>query len=160
MANDTQSGETDFVQLAFALPGGETKEERTLRSDAIHNARAIKRARRLREKHPERIVASFSADDYEKTFDLPEETKEQRRAKRQAIREANRTRNRYGRGMKPYLWAQRHLLLCETYAQIDLFTDDYPQARTRLDEKQAQETQAAIEAAAQRKSEALARKRR
>ena len=141
------------------MPEGATKEERTLRSDAISNARAVKRAVRLREKHPERDVESFSADDYEKLFDLPEDTKQQRKEKRQAIRKANKVRNHYGKVKKPYLWAQRHLLLSEAYAQIDVFTDEYPLAKARLDARRAQEEEAARAAAAQRKTEALARRK-
>ena len=61
--------------------------------------------------------------------------------------------------MKPYLWAQRHLLLSEAYAQIDAFTDDYPLVKVRLDERRALEEEAARAAAAQRKTEALARRK-
>ena len=159
MADDETGKTADFEQLAIALPGGANKEERTLRSDAISNARAVKHAARLREKHPERDVESFSADDYEKLFDLPEETKAQRQEKRRAIRAANKIRNHYGKVMKPYLWAQRHLLLSEAYAQIDAFTDDYPLVKARLDERRALEEEAARAAAAQRKTEALARRK-
>ena len=159
MADDETGKTADFEQLAIALPGGANKEERTLRSDAISNARAVKHAARLREKHPERDVESFSADDYEKLFDLPEETKAQRQEKRRAIRAANKVRNHFGKVMKPYLWAHRHLLLSEAYAQIDAFTDDYPLVKARLDERRALEEEAARAAAAQRKTEALARRK-
>ena len=159
MADDETGKTADFEQLAIALPGGANKEERTLRSDAISNARAVKHAARLREKHPERDVESFSADDYEKLFDLPEETKAQRQEKRRAIRAANKVRNHFGKVMKPYLWVQRHLLLSEAYAQIDAFSDDYPLVKARLDERRALEEEAARAAAAQRKTEALARRK-
>ena len=159
MADDETGKAADFEQLAAALPEGITKEERTLRSDAISNARAVKRAVRLREKHPERDVESFSADDYEKLFDLSEDTKQQRKEKRQAIRKANKVRNHYGKVKKPYLWAQRHLLLSEAYAQIDAFTDEYPLVKARLDARRALEEEAARAAAAQRKTEALARRK-
>lgn len=159
MADDETGKTANYEQLAIALPVGTTKEERTLRSDAISNARAVKCAIKLREKHPERDVESFSADDYEALYDLPEKTKAQRREKRQAIKAANKVRNHYGKVMKPYLWAQRHLLLSEAYAQIDAFSDDYPLVKARLDERRQLEEEAARAAAAQRKTEALARRK-
>ena len=154
-AGDT---ETDFEKIAIALPQGECKEERTLRSDAIGMARAVKRSARELEKHPESATEEISADDYEELFDLPEETKEQRAEKRLKIKEANRKRNRYGKVMKPYIWAQRHVLLADTYENIDDFTADYPQSKQRLDEKRLEEKRAADEAAAKRRSEAQARR--
>ena len=159
MTAENADGATDFSRLAAALPQGCDKETRTLRSDAIANAKAVRQARRLCVKHPERIVDTFSADDYEKLFDLPEETRQQRQEKRQAIRSANKVRNRYGKQQKPYLWAQRHILLGEAYADIDAFTDDYPQAKARLDTRRQLEQEAEIAAAAQRKTEALARRK-
>ena len=154
-AGDT---ETDFEKIAIALPQGECKEERTLRSDAIGMARAVKRSARELEKHPESATEEISADDYEKLFDLPEETKEQRAEKRLIIKEANRKRNRYGKVMKPYIWAQRHVLLADTYENIDAFTADYPYSKQRFDEKRLEEKRAADEAAAKRRSEAQARR--
>ena len=159
MTAENADGATDFSRLAAALPQGSDKETRTLRSDAIANAKAVRQARRLRAKHPERIVDTFSADDYEKLFDLPEETRQQRQEKRQAIRSANKVRNRYGKQQKPYLWAQQHILLGEAYADIDSFTDDYPAAKARLDEQRRLEQEAEIAATAQRKTEALARRK-
>ena len=154
-AGDT---ETDFERIAVSLPQGECKEERTLRSDAISMARAVKRSAKELEKHPESASEEISADEYECLFDLPEETKEQRAEKRLKIRVANRKRNRYGRIMKPYIWAQRHVVLCDAYENIGSFTADYPQARQRLDEKHLAEKKAAEEAAAKRRLEAQARR--
>ncbi|MBQ6264506.1 MAG: MFS transporter [Clostridia bacterium] len=157
---ESQAGstETDFEKTAVSLPQGECKEERTLRSDAIGMARAVKRSAKEIEKHPESAVEEISADDYENLFNLPEETKEQRAEKRMLIKDANRRRNRYGKVMKPYIWAQRQVMLADAYENIDLFTADYPQAKQRLDEKRLQEKKAADEAAAKRRSEAQARR--
>ena len=150
--------ETDFEKIAVSLPQGECKEERTLRSDAIGMARAVKRSAKELEKHPESATEEISADDYEELFDLPEDTKEQRAEKRRLIKDANRKRNRYGKVMKPYIWAQRHVLLAGTYEDIDAFTADYNQSKQRLDEKHLAEKKAAEEAAAKRKMEAQARR--
>ncbi len=153
-------GETDYELLAYKLPEVQSKEERTLKSDAINNARAIKRARRMIAKHPEKEVREFSAEEYEKLFDLPEDTAEQRREKRGLIKAANRERNNYGKVMKPYIWAERHILLSEVYADIDSFTADYKNARKRLDEKLEADRIEAEGAAVKRKTEAKLRRLR
>ena len=117
----------------MTLPQGGRREDRALRSDAIHMARAVKRSEALLAKYPETKNA-LSADEYELLYGLPEDTKEQRREKRTLLRAANRERNRCGKVMKPVLWAQRNLLLCEAYANLESFEADYPQAQHRLEE--------------------------
>ncbi len=123
----------ELEKLAVTLPQGGRREDRALRSDAIHMARAVKRSEALLAKYPETKNA-LSADEYELLYGLPEDTKEQRREKRTLLRAANRERNRCGKVMKPVLWAQRNLLLCEAYANLESFEADYPQAQQRLEE--------------------------
>lgn len=154
-AGDTQ---TDFEKIAVSLPQGECKEERALRSEAINMARAVKRSAREIEKHPESVFEGISADEYEKLFYLPEETKEQRRQKRMKIKEATRRRNRFGKVMKPYIGARRHIVLFEAYENISSFAGEYPQAKQRLDKKRLDEKKAAEDAAAKRKQEIQARR--
>jgi hypothetical protein len=145
----------DIAGLIGSLPKGETKEEKTLRSDAVHMLRAAeKESARAADDTP----LTFSAAAYEALYDLPEDTPEQRAGKRAAIKQANRGRKAYARRMKPYLWAQRHVLLAQTYRDIDAFTKDYPDAKRRADEAAAQAKAAAQKAAADRKAEAAARK--
>ena len=133
---DDALGGCDLEALACALPQGESREDRALRSDAVHMVRAVKRTAKMMEKHPEWAAQVLTADDYERLYDLPEDTKEQRREKRALLKDANRDRSRYGKMMKPRLWAQRNILLCDAYADIDAFAADYPQAKLRLQEKQ------------------------
>lgn len=116
-------------EKAVHLPPAETKEEKQLRGDMIRMARAAKRQATL----PRGAVTSFSPADYEALYDLPEDTKEEKKAKNAAIREGNRARRSYGRTMKPYLWAARHVNLSEAYADIDSFMEDYPAAKARRD---------------------------
>ena len=142
-ASERGNAETDFEAMAVSLPQAEGKEERNLRSEAIDMARSIKRRAREIEKHPERAVFEFSADDYEALYDLPEDTKEQLKDKNRRIKEATRLRNRYGKLMKPYIRAERHILLSEAYENIDDFTSDYPQAKIRYDEKRREEEEKA-----------------
>lgn len=125
------SGEGAFERQALALPPAQTKEEKQLRGDAVRMARTVKRSVKAVAKHPEGTVTSFSAAAYEALYDLPEETKEERKAKSAAIREGNRQRRLYGSVMKPYLWARRHVTLCEAYADVDGFLSDYPAAKAR-----------------------------
>lgn len=145
----------DIAALIGSLPRGETKEEKTLRSDAVHMLRS---AAKESAKAADGTPLSFSAAAYEALYELPEDTPEQRAEKRAAIKRGNRERKAYARRMKPYLWAQRHVLLAQTYRDIDAFTNDYPEAKRRFDEARAHEKAAAEKAAADRKAEAAARK--
>ena len=146
--------------LAAALPRGATKEERTLRDNAVRMARAVIRARRQAEKHPDRVIASFDAAAFEALFDLPEETPEQRKEKRAAIRQAEKERKAWGRQAKPYLWARRHLLLAQTYADPDAFLVDYPEAKRRRDGQRAAQAREAEEAKARRAAAAVRKRSR
>ena len=138
----TEEDGGDLEAAALALPRGACKEERALRSDAIHMARAAKRNKQSHSVQPETQQPIFSAEAYERLLELPEETKEQRREKRALLKTATRERNRCGKRMKPVLWAQRNLLLSETYAQLDAFEADYPQAKRRLEGSAAERTDA------------------
>lgn len=153
------AADTDPQVLAAALPQGADKAERTLRGDAIRMARGVIRAEQQAAKHPENVPLSFDAAAFEALFDLPEETPEQRKEKRAAIRQAERERKAWGKRAKPYLWAQRHLLLAQTYADPDAFLADYPEAKQRRDERRAAQTREAEEAKARRAAAAAARKR-
>ena len=145
MISESEPGstETDFESYALALPKGEYKEEKNLRSDAISMARSIKRRAREIEKHPEKAVFEFSADEYEALYDLPEDSREQLREKNRKIKEATRRRNSYGRLMKPYLFAKKHIMLSETYENLDDFISGYPEAKSRYDEKRREEEEKA-----------------
>ncbi len=119
--DEATSDAPDPEAMAAALPQGKTKEERTLRADAIHMARAMNRTKKALAKHPEQAVEEFFADAYEALLELPEDTKEQRREKRAKLKTANRQRILFGKRMKPRLWAERNLLLCEAYADLGAF---------------------------------------
>lgn len=149
----------DPQALALALPQGADKAERTLRGDAIRMARAVARAGQQAERRPEIAAVTFDPAAFEALFDLPEETPEQRKEKRAAIRAAQRDRKLWGNREKPYLWARRHLLLAETYADPDAFLADYPQAKRRRDERRAAQAKEAEEAKARRAAAARAKGR-
>jgi hypothetical protein len=121
-------------------------------------ARAARRTKASLIKHPENAAEAVTAEEYEELFDLPEETKEQRKEKRRLIKAATRQRNSYGKVMKPCLWAQRHVLLRDAYENLSDFTVGYTEARARLDGKAAEEKRKADLAAQRRKAEAQARR--
>ena len=144
----------DLEQMAYTLPKGETKEDRALRSDAVHMVRAMLRVGTATAD----LSDVISAEDYEALFDLPEDTKAQRREKRSRIKDATRARNRYGKVMKPLLWANRNLLLRDAYDDLASFASDYPQAKERLDADRLEQQREAEEAARRRKREARERR--
>ena len=115
-----------LVQLALSLPKPDTREDRALRADAVHMARAMKRSEKLRAANGQAQTQNVSAEDYERLLELPEDTKAQRSEKRALLRAANRERSRYGKMMKPYLWAQRNLLLSEGYENLESFEAERP----------------------------------
>ncbi len=123
-------------------------------------AKAIRKSKKLLAENPELAENGFDAEEYEKLFDLPEETKEQRTEKRRIIRKATKQRNRYSSIMKPSIWAERHIMLSEAYENTDDFSADYPEAKKRFDEARAEEKRLADEAAAQRRLRAQSRLRK
>ena len=160
----TSFGKEDFanhadeiLSAALSLPQGATKEERVNRSDAIKNARAVKKAAGYIKKYYPDGLNEFSPADFEAAFDLPEETKEQRELKRAAVKKAKAERNAYGKVMKPYLFAERIVTLAEGYDGIDSFTADYAEAAARLNQKRENERAEEEAKAARRKAEAQER---
>ena len=146
----------DVQGLIRSLPKGGTKEEKTLRADAVHMLRT---AEKESAKAPSGEPLTFSAAEYEALYDLPEDTPEQRAAKRAAIKQANKRRRDYAKRMKPYLWARRHVLLADAYRDVDGFTAGYDEAKQRVDRDRALQKAAAEKAAAARRAEAAARRK-
>ncbi len=160
----TAMGQNDFFHHcdeiladALALPRGSTKEERTSRSDAIKNARKMRKVAGYVSKYYPDGSIEFSPAEFEATFDLPENTKEERAAKREKIRKAKSARNTYGKVMKPYLFAQRNVTLAAGYDDIDGFIADYGEISARLDAERERQRMEAEEKAARRRAEAQKR---
>ena len=147
----------DIFSSAAALPEGKTKEEKTNRSDAVYAAKSIRKVKKYIKKYYPDGLKEFSYTDFEAAFDLPEETKEERRAKRAIIKKEKSERKIYGKVMKPYLFAERIANLAECYADIDSFTAEYQAAAERLEnEKEKHRLEEEAKAAA-RKAEAQSR---
>ncbi len=152
------SSDKDFEALALALPEAKSKDEKTLRGEAIRMTRAIKHSAKAVQKYYGEGFKEFSASAYEALYDLPEDTKEQRKEKNALIRKANRERRSYGKVMKPFLWAKRNVMLSRAYADIDSFIADYPETRHRLDDKIAADRAEEERRLAERRAKALAKK--
>ena len=156
----TAMGKNDFFNHcdeiladALALPQGATKEERTSRSDAVKNAKKMKKvAGYVKKYYPDGSI-DFSPAEFEATFELPENTKEERAAKRVEIRKAKSARNTYGKVMKPYLFAERNVILAAGYDNIDGFIADYDEVSARLEAERERQRIEAEEKAARRKAE-------
>ena len=147
----------DIISAAKALPEGKTKEERTNRSDALRNAKLIKKVRKYVGRYYPEGIREFSPADFEAAFELPEETKEEREFKRAEIKKAKFERKIYGKVMKPYLFAERITTLAEGYDSIDSFIADYGEASDRLAKKLEQQRLEDEAKAARRKAETQSR---
>lgn len=152
--------EQELVALAAALPAGGDKEEKSLRTETVKSMHLIGHAGKSRNKLLSAGIESSADLLTDEVFDMPEETKEQRAEKNAFIKKYNRQHKLYGRVMKPYLWAERHLTLCEAYSETDAFLCDYEEAKARVtaeEERQKAEQEAAAE---RRRKEAQERKAR
>jgi len=147
----------EAVKFIDVIPAGKTKEEKTQRNEAVRMIKSIRRSEKITAKFYPGGIENYSAAEFEAVFDMPENTKEEKKAKRAAVREARRSRNIYGRAMKPFIWAKRNIVLAETYADIDSFISDYDETRKRLDDEAAR--RAAQEAAAREERRAEAKRR-
>lgn len=160
----TAAGKEDFFNRyneiladALNLPAGASKEERTSRSDAVKNAKAIKKAADFVKKYYPDGLAHFSPAEFEAVFDLPESTKEERASKRAAIKKAKAERRIYGKVMKPYLFAERHTVLAAGYDNIDGFISDYAAVSARLEAERNRQRAETEEKTARRKAEIQSR---
>lgn len=158
-------GETEFSQHfaelktdVDALPYGTTKEEKALRTETKKSVQLIAHSLKSRKKLEKENISTYNDMLSESVFDLPEETKEDNAEKNKMIKIYKRQHKLYGKVMKPYLWAVRHLTLAEAYSDIDLFLDDYESVKLRVDEEDRKLREEADAAAERRRKEAEERK--
>lgn len=149
-----------FEQTALALPQVHTKEDKTLRADAIRMMRLLKNSEKAVRKHYPDGLKDFSAADFEKLLESSAVTKEEKKNKNAQIRKAEKERKIYGRVMKPYLWAQQQIMLNKAYSDIDVFASDYKAVKERHDAKTEAERQAELKAAEERKAAARAKRQK
>lgn len=154
-------GEDDFfnhkeelLSLALALPEGKSKEEKLWRSEAVANAKALKKSKSSVMKFYPNGIKKFDFNEFEKVMDMPAESKEEKSEKRILMRKIKAERNVYGRVMEPYLFARRNVILAEGYENLGSFIDGYQETAKRLDAKREAERTEEEKASAQRKAEA------
>lgn len=139
----------EAVALANALPQSHVKEERTWRKQEIRNARMLHKSAKLAAKNYPNGIEEFDREEYEKAYNLPDDTKENAKLRRRAMKEASAKMNLYATVAAPYLAAKRTLDLYEGYCNLDELTADYDKVanerRERLDAERAESERLAEE---------------
>ena len=126
-----------LLAMARALPKGTTSAQRTQRRDLISDMKSLGHIRTLVHHHYPDGIHPFSAAEPEEAYALPADTAQQRKERSAAIRRAKHERNAYARVTKPYLAAQRNLIIHDCYENIDDFLSDYEAAKQRTQEEYA-----------------------
>ncbi|MBR6781116.1 MAG: MFS transporter [Clostridia bacterium] len=124
-----------LLAMARALPKGTTSAQRTQRRDLISDMKSLGHIRTLVHHHYPDGIHPFSAAELEEAYALPADTAQQRKERSAAIRRAKHERNAYARVTKPYLAAQRNLIIHDCYENIDDFLSDYEAAKQRTQEE-------------------------
>lgn len=135
------------VEMANQLPRSDVKEEKVWRKQAIRNARALKRSTKKAYKFYENGEIFFDPAELDKAYDLPDDTKEQRKIRNQAMRAASKAQNRYSAAAAPYLTSLRNVKLAEGYADIDNILAEYPELK-RIDKEKKDKEMAEVKRAA------------
>ena len=145
------------IAAAQAIPSGKTKEEKSNKRDTVSMAKSLKNTRKLIAKYYPDGIHECDPAAYEAAFDLPGDTLQQRLERRKAVSEAKRERKVYGRAAKPYLFAQRIVILAEGYANIDAVMSEYSIRKSQYDERMNAAREAEAREAARRREEIAAR---
>ena len=117
---------TDFWKfLAKSLPLTRNKEEKTWRKQEIRNAHALKRSKKLADKHYADGRVMFDISVLDEAYNLPDETPEQKKIRRKAMKKANKEQNLYAKTAAPYLAALRTVQLAYGYSNLAEIVSDY-----------------------------------
>lgn len=119
---------------AKALPKT-TNEERTIRSDAITRARALKNAKKAMIKFygsPENIVEP-SEEAFKIAEAMPDDTFAHQIEKKKTVKKLVNEKSKYIRSTKPLLDAKRQLTEKENYAHLDDIRSRYSEAKANTD---------------------------
>lgn len=127
------------AELARGLPRGEAKEERVWRRMEIRNCASLKKSLKLAYKYYPDGKIFFDRAAADDAYDLPDETKRERKIRRKAIKKANRERNVYVRAAAPYIVAERTVKLAAGYEKIDEILSGYDEAKRAADKRRADE---------------------
>ncbi len=115
----------EAISLAKSLPLTRNKEEKTWRKQEIRNAHALKRSKKLADKHYADGRVMFDVSVLDEAYNLPDETPEQKKIRRKAMKKANKEQNLYAKTAAPYLAALRTVQLAYGYSNLAEIVSDY-----------------------------------
>ncbi len=119
----------ELLALAQALPHSDVKEERTWRKQEIKNAKQIRSSHHLfLQLYPDGHC-TYDPDAAQRAYDMPDDTKENRKQRRAAMKRANADKNNYIAFATPYLDAVRTLELYNGYHDLDRIIADYEEVK-------------------------------
>ncbi|MBQ2759759.1 MAG: hypothetical protein IJE93_08330, partial [Clostridia bacterium] len=91
----------------------------------IRNAHALKRSKKLADKHYADGRVMFDISVLDEAYNLPDETPEQKKIRRKAMKKANKEQNLYAKTAAPYLAALRTVQLAYGYSNLAEIVSDY-----------------------------------
>ena len=141
----------EILALANALPQPETKEDKTRRKQEIKNAKQIKSSHHLFAQLYPGGECDYDPDAAEKAYNMPDDTRENRKLRRIAMKKASRDRNNYTSYASPYLSAVRTIELKEGYENLDSLIADYDEIHSQRERRHEAERAEAERIAAERK---------
>ncbi len=138
-----------LLALAEALPHSDVREERTWRKQEIKRAKQIRSSHHLfLQLYPDGHC-TYDPDAAERAYNLPDDTKENRKKRREAMQRANADRNNYITFATPHLDALRTMELYHGYHDLDSIIADYEevkrQRQAQHDAERAKQEQLAAE---------------
>ena len=139
----------ELLALAEALPHSSVKEEKLWRKQEIKNAKQIRASHHLfLQLYPDGHC-TYDPDAAQRAYDMPDDTKENRKLRREAMKRANADKDNYIAFATPYLDAVRTLELYRGYHDLDNIIADYEEVkRQRMaqhDAERAKQEQLAAE---------------
>lgn len=141
----------EILALANALPQPETKEDKTRRKQEIKNAKQIKSSHHLFAQLYPGGECDYDPDAVERAYNMPDDTRENRKLRRIAMKKASRDRNNYTSYASPYLSAVRTIELKEGYENLDSLIADYDEIYSQRESRHEAERAEAERIAAERK---------
>ena len=139
----------EILALAHALPETDIKEEKTWRKQEIKNAKQLRSSHNLFTQLYPSGKCDYDPDAVQAAYDLPDDTRENRKIRREAMKKANKDKNNYISYASPYLTAVRTLELHDGYNNLDGLIADYDEVKAertaRHDAERAQAEQLAAE---------------
>ncbi len=114
-----------------------TKKEFKERAVAIKKAKkAVKRAKLINKMYPDHSIAEPDYSAAQTAFEMPENTKEERRARIKAIKIAEKSIMKFKKVARPFIEAQKLIAQKEHYDAFAELKEMYPEAKERYLEQE------------------------